>query len=229
MNGATRRSGSRARSLWHQHTACVPRARQGEMCSGDVSNRWLSLLFPKGLAEFCEDARAMPIEPCWLAYIQQFDLAYTPLTVGDMKGRFLERAPSSIQSPLSRFGFLEEVTLNPVFVLHIREPSYIIQFSARVVDEGRIRRIMWQQILNRTPGITENQKIDEDTRHLNAFAPAGERWLASETYAPSSELNMRAFLIKCKPGSHDNNLLRQIGKDDFKLFGKYMTMAQLGI
>jgi hypothetical protein len=168
----------------------------------------------------------MPKESCWLSYIQQFGLSYTEETLENMHMRFLDAPLGSTENPLSRLGMFEAMSRNPVFVLHIQKPTFLIQFAAYLIDGQRIRAIAWQHASNITPELEKSAQIAQGKPFLEAFAPAGSRWLASESYTDDANLNMKSFLIKCKSGSRNNDFLKPIAQSDAIIFGQYMTMTK---
>jgi hypothetical protein len=178
------------------------------------------------LSELCDGAGIMPKESCWITYIQQFGLSYTEETFENMHMRFLDAPLGSTENPLSRLGMFEAMSRNPVFVLHVQKPSYLIQFAAYLMDGQRIRAIAWEHAANITPELEKSEQIAQGKPFLEAFAPAGARWLASESYADDADLNMKSFLIKCKSGSRNNDFLKPIAETDAMIFGQYMAMVK---
>lgn len=180
----------------------------------------------KAYAELCKGAGITPKESCWLSYIQQFGLSYTEEAFESMHMRFLDAPLGDTENPLSRLGMFEAMSRNPVFVLHIQKPSFLIQYAAYLIDGQRIRTIAWQHAANITPELEKSEQIAQGKSYLEAFAPAGARWLASESYTDDADLNMKAFLIKCKSGSRNNDFLKPIAESDEMFFGQYMAMAK---
>jgi len=183
----------------------------------------------KPLSEFCERMQVMPSKPCWRSYLQQFDLTYTEVALEGVTLRFLDAPLKSSPEPLERYAMYGSSAGNPLFVLHVGQPSYVIQFVAQVLDVARLRKIAWEQVERQSESATRSERVAEHSRRLNEFAPAGERWLSMEWYFNEAGLNVEAFYNLISHYQTSRGFSKPVDEvGDALLYRRYMKLSGSG-
>ncbi|MBX3178223.1 MAG: hypothetical protein KF886_12750 [Candidatus Hydrogenedentes bacterium] len=179
----------------------------------------------KPFMSFCKDRPVMPQEACWSSYIQQFGLSYRRVSLGNNSVRFMDTPGGAPEISLARVGLYEEVSGNAVFVLHVKDPVYIIQFMTRVLDYNRLRRFVWREQFEQFVNDQKYRGIGEVAKALEELGPAGERWLAIESYSSNHDVYLDLLSHMVNPGMRES-LLASVSERDAEKYRKLMRLAE---